>query len=446
MTKDDNNRNHSAKYDHRNLMTEIRSIKSEVGTGPWDPGLVDVLYITIFKYDEAGNRIRKIVAKYEGGDPDPVYENTGDNQGWHTISDEFYVRDVSGKEIAIYSGSSLTQWNIWGLDNVGKINADTTRNYYLKDHLGSIRVVLNSINQVISAQDYDAWGYPLENRTYNSTAMRYDFTCKERDNQTTYDYFGARYYDSRIGRWGQVDIASDSYLQFSPYSYAINNTLKFVDPNGMNIDFAEFIEKNGKENVYKIINDLEKITGLTLFLEGTELKYGNGIKGGSSEARIALINAIDNTSNTINVKFTEGETRTEIGGLNMEFNPNDAENFSNGSYGGLNSNTLGYGMTFLHEVMHTSLGLSVGDAEGFGQTGAVVDFMNSVRTQLGKGFGQRYSYNPLAIGNERYIPFDKASLEVMSNVYQKFGKGQFGFEYNSFVNSLSGTKYIKYEK
>lgn len=45
----------------------------------------------------------------------------------------FYVRDVSGKEIAIYSGSSLTQWNMWGLDNVGKINADTTKYYYLKD-------------------------------------------------------------------------------------------------------------------------------------------------------------------------------------------------------------------------------------------------------------------------------------------------------------------------
>jgi len=153
MTEDNNNRNHSAKYDHRNLMTEIRSIKSEAGTGPWDPGLVDVLYITIFKYDEAGNRIRKLVAKYEGGDPEPVYENTGDNQGWHTVSDEFYVRDVSGKEIAIYSGNSLTQWNIWRLDNVGKINSDTTRNYYLKDHLGSIRVVLNSTNQVVSAQD-----------------------------------------------------------------------------------------------------------------------------------------------------------------------------------------------------------------------------------------------------------------------------------------------------
>lgn len=58
-------------------------------------------------------------------------------------------------------------------------------------------------------------GYPLENRTYNSSEMRYDFTGKERDDETSYDYFpacrsgsagrGARYYDSRIGRWGQVE-------------------------------------------------------------------------------------------------------------------------------------------------------------------------------------------------------------------------------------------------
>ena len=161
-----------------------------------------------------------------------MHENTGDNQGWHTVSDEFYVRDVSGKEIAIYSGSSLVQWNIWGLDNVGKINADTTRNYYLKDHLGSIRVVLNSTNQVISPQDYDAWGYPLENRTYNKTAMRYDFTGKERDNQTTYDYFGARYYDSRIGRWGGVEPLLDKYISFSPYIYVFDNPILVVDVDG----------------------------------------------------------------------------------------------------------------------------------------------------------------------------------------------------------------------
>lgn len=113
------------------------------------------------------------------------------------VSNTYYVRDISGKEIAIYSGSSLTQWNIWGLDNIGKINADTTRNYYLKDHLGSVRVVLNSTNTVISAQDYDCWGYLLEGRTYESVSsvnQRYKFTGKERDKdlENNYDYFVRR--------------------------------------------------------------------------------------------------------------------------------------------------------------------------------------------------------------------------------------------------------------
>jgi RHS repeat-associated protein len=126
----------------------------------------------------------------------------------------------------------LVQWNIWGLDNVGKINADTTRNYYLKDHLGSIRVVLNSTNQVISAQDYDAWGYPLENRTYNATAMKYDFTGKERDNQTTYDYFGARYYDSRIANWTSIDPLFEKHFDYSPFNYVLRNPQRFFDPEG----------------------------------------------------------------------------------------------------------------------------------------------------------------------------------------------------------------------
>ncbi len=193
------------------------------------------------------------------------------------------MRDVSGKEIAIYSGSSLTQWNIWGLDNppgggqvVGKIpacrngssgrNADATRNYYLKDHLGSIRVVLNSTNTIVSAQDYDACltysasaeevGYPLENRSYNSSAMKYDFTGKERDNETSYNYFGARYYDSRIGRWGQVEPLLDMYVNISPYCYSVCNPIIAKDVDGK--DAKVTIEGNTIRVDVKIFYSMEE--------------------------------------------------------------------------------------------------------------------------------------------------------------------------------------------
>ncbi len=172
--------------------------------------------------------------------------DVGDGSGyWSLVSNTYYVRDISGKEIAIYSGSSLTQWNIWGLDNVGKINSDTTRNYYLKDHLGSIRVVLNSTNTVISANDYDCWGYPLENRTYQPENSKYKFTGKERDKdlENNYDYFGVRYYDSRIGRWGGVEPLLDNNISFTPYNYCKNNPVIFIDPNGA---WDEYVNEAGK--------------------------------------------------------------------------------------------------------------------------------------------------------------------------------------------------------
>lgn len=47
------------------------------------------------------------------------------------------------------------------------------------------------------------------------------------------NYFGARYYDSDLGRWTGVDPLADKFPGYSPYNYVLNNPLKIVDPNGM---------------------------------------------------------------------------------------------------------------------------------------------------------------------------------------------------------------------
>ncbi|MFH1197426.1 MAG: RHS repeat-associated core domain-containing protein [bacterium] len=61
---------------------------------------------------------------------------------------------------------------------------------------------------------------------------KYKFTEKERDALTNYDYFGARYYISRLGRWMTVDPLADDFYGWSPYNYTMCNPLNLVDIDG----------------------------------------------------------------------------------------------------------------------------------------------------------------------------------------------------------------------
>ena len=68
--------------------------------------------------------------------------------------------------------------------------------------LGSVRAVTNASGAVVRTHDYRPFGEG-ENPTAGTDPTR--FTGKERDTESGFDYFGARYYASRSGRFTTVD-------------------------------------------------------------------------------------------------------------------------------------------------------------------------------------------------------------------------------------------------
>lgn len=194
-------------YDRRNLPLRMTKTAS--------------LYYDYY-YDDAGQRLLKQTS---------------------STNKEFYLRDHTGKELAVYDWvtGKLKMVNIYGSGLLGKVNVSfdasgkrtDSRQYYIKDHLGSIRQVFDETATIVSAQDYYSYGDVLRSYVTGSNINdKYKFTEKERDTETNYDYFGARYYDSDLGRWLQVDPLADKYPGWSPYNYVENNPLRSIDPNG----------------------------------------------------------------------------------------------------------------------------------------------------------------------------------------------------------------------
>ena len=63
------------------------------------------------------------------------------------------------------------------------------------------------------------------------------FTGKEKDSETGFYYFGARYYDPTLsGLFLSVDPMADKYPSTSPYAYCVWNPVKLVDPDGKEVE------------------------------------------------------------------------------------------------------------------------------------------------------------------------------------------------------------------
>ena len=113
----------------------------------------------------------------------------------------------------------------------------------IADALGNIRVITDDQGNVLERHDYLPFGEecttgPCATNPGLEAGQARKFTGKERDTETGLDYFGARYYGSKIGRFITVDpvmSVKDALVnpqKWNRYAYSLNNPLRYVDPDG----------------------------------------------------------------------------------------------------------------------------------------------------------------------------------------------------------------------
>jgi RHS repeat-associated protein len=158
-----------------------------------------------------------------------------------SVDTTFYVRGADGTTLAVYDGSGdLMYWNILGAGEIigraVKEASSTDRQYYVKDHLGSIRGTINESGGVDHQSDYYPFGLEMPSRVWTVDPPRERYTGHEIEalgSNTTWYYAGARMYDPVVARWMTTDPLAEKFPGWSPYNYSLNNTINFLDPDGL---------------------------------------------------------------------------------------------------------------------------------------------------------------------------------------------------------------------
>jgi len=219
---------------------------------------------TVYTYDGVGSRI----SESRNGET-TTYKYNGFNQ-LERITDKNnttkYLYDGNGiRAVKIRSDGTvityptkLTEVETRGLNTtytnylfLNNQRIATTKNgitnYNITDHLNSTSLVLDQTANVIQKLDYMPYGAErvnIQTPTESPFTTNHTFTDKEKDPESGLIYFEARYYDPRIGLFIQQDPALQDLNSpefryammnpqlLNPYTYAGNNPMNFVDPNG----------------------------------------------------------------------------------------------------------------------------------------------------------------------------------------------------------------------
>lgn len=136
--------------------------------------------------------------------------------------------------------------------------------WYHSDYLGNVDLITERDGYAYEYFQYNPWGEEMHHWNSNAFAFSspYRFNAKELDNETGLHYYGARFYQNKLGLWLSVDPLAHETRE--PFLFSRNNPIMLVDPDGRKVkwNLSAFIAaakmigtKTGRENLRDMMSD-----------------------------------------------------------------------------------------------------------------------------------------------------------------------------------------------
>ncbi|MCT4647880.1 MAG: GH-E family nuclease [Carboxylicivirga sp.] len=218
-----------------------------------------------YVYNAAGERVRKVVVK-----------GSVREERYYFGDYEIYRKFVSGvleterttvnisddkKKIATAETLTIDQGSL-------TVNPVAIIRYQYDNHLGSASLELDETADIISYEEYHPFGTTSyrSGRTETETSQkRYKYVGKERDEETGLYYYGFRYYAAWLCRFVSVDPLQFEYPHYTPFQYAGNKPITYIDLDGLEealtpyMERIEYVETNNifdaSHNILALLNN-----------------------------------------------------------------------------------------------------------------------------------------------------------------------------------------------